>query len=309
MNAKERSGSVDRLLSAAPLLMAIAETGSFAAASERLGIDPSAVSHRVRGLETALGLKLFERTTRQVRPTRSGRILCDAARSAISELSRAMLAAEEARRMPTIRLSVMSSLAMKWLVPRLPAARQAGIDVSVEINEGLADLGHAGVDAALRFGVGPYPGLHSRRLMQCSLQPVIAPSLMARRRGSVDPLGPNGWLMLGDTGSGRWSGLVAWERYAEQLGRTIGSSQQRQDFDRADVMLQAAIGGLGIALGRTLLIEDDIRNGLLVPVGPPIPIDTCYWLVTSYENTDSEPIGQLADWLMKEMKATIRLAR
>lgn len=305
MNSERDASLNDRLLAAAPLLVAIAEGGGFAAAAERLGIDPSAVSHRIRGLERALGFRLFERTTRQVRPTRSGKILSDAARAAVSEIDRAIAAATEARRLPVIRLSIMSSLAMKWLVPRLPAAREAGLDVSVEIDERQVDLGRAGIDAALRFGIGPYPGLHSRRLMRCRLQPVIAPSLITAGRDSVDPLDPGGLLLLGDTGSGRWRGLVAWERYAEGCGRELDGSARRQNFDRADVMLQAAIGGLGIALGRTLLIEDDIRNGLLTPIGPSVRIEACYWLVTSYENTESRSIGRLEEWLSREMNQTV----
>lgn len=292
----------DRLLAAAPLLAAIADGGSFAAASERLDIDPSAVSHRVRGLEKALGFRLFERTTRAVTPTRPGRILCDAARAAVFELDRALVAAREARRLPTIRLSIMSSLAMKWLVPRLPAAREAGIDVSIEISEGLVDMNRAGIDAALRFGIGPYPGLHARRLMQCSLQPVVAPSLLAASPGLTDALDPGGLLLLGDTGSGSWSGLVAWNRYAEGRGRPIAQTLARQDFDRADIMLQAAIGGLGIALGRTLLIEDDIRNGLLAPVGPPVRIEPSYWLVSPYDNAENAAFKRLGDWLSKAMR-------
>lgn len=297
MSKLEGSPPAERLFAAAPLLIAIAEAGSFAAASERLDIDPSAVSHRVRALEKALGFKLFERTTRRVRPTRSGRILCDASRSAVETLERALTRANEARRVPAIRLSTLSSVAMKWLVPRLPAAREAGLDVSVEISEGVVDLDGESVDAALRFGVGPYPGLHARRLLRCSLQPVAAPSLLAATPGLSDPLDPRATLLLGDTGSGRWSGLVAWERYAEGRGMELDPTIVRQNFDRADVMLQAAIGGLGIALGRSLLIEDDIRNGLLVPLGPRVRIEPSYWLVTSYETAENPAIKTLADWL------------
>ena len=67
-------------------------------------------------------------------------------------------------------------------------------------------------------------------------------------------------------------------------------------------MLQAAIGGLGIALGRALLIEDDITNGLLVPIGPPVRIEPSYWLVTSYDNAESPEIKKLGDWLSAAMR-------
>ena len=306
MSRTEGTPLPDRLLAAAPLLIAIEDGGSFAAASERLDIDPSAVSHRVRALEKALGFRLFERTTRSVLPTRSGRILCEASRIAVGTLDRALATAREARRLPTIRLSIISSVAMKWLVPRLPAAREAGLDVSVEISEGLVDLHSDSVDAAFRFGIGPYPGLHSRHLMPCSLQPVAAPALLSTTPDLIDPLDPHGVLLLGDTGSGRWSGLVAWNRYAEGRKAQINPDTPRQDFDRADIMLQAAIGGLGLALGRTLLIEDDIDNGLLLPIGPPVRIEPSYWLVTSYENAENPAIKKLGGWLVGAMQRETR---
>ena len=69
MNAEPSRALMERLIACLPLLVAVAEAGSFAGAAGRLDLDPSAVSHRVRGLEQALGLKLFDRTTRSVRPT------------------------------------------------------------------------------------------------------------------------------------------------------------------------------------------------------------------------------------------------
>lgn len=121
---------------------------------------------------------------------------------------------------------------MKWLVRRLPAAREAILEVSVEISEGVVDLDGESVDAALRFGVGPYPGLHARRLLRCSLQLVVVPSLLAATPAPSDPLEPHGTLLLGDTGSGRWSGLVAWERYAEGRGMEPHPMIVHQNFDR-----------------------------------------------------------------------------
>ncbi|MCB1375102.1 MAG: hypothetical protein KDJ78_13160, partial [Rhodobacteraceae bacterium] len=115
-----------------------------------------------------------------------------------------------------------------------------------------------------------------------------------------------GVLLLGDTGSGRWSGLVAWNRYAEGRNAQIDPDTPRQDFDRADIMLQAAIGGLGLALGRTLLIEDDIDNGLLLPIGPPVRIEPSYWLVTSYENAENPAIKKLGGWLVGAMQRETR---
>jgi len=71
-------------------------------------------------------------------------------------------------------------------------------------------------------------------------------------------------------------------------------------------MLQGAIGGLGIALGRSLLIEDDIRNGLLKPIGQPAQAQSDYWLVTTSEMSDSVGIRVLLEWLKKQIKITLQ---
>jgi LysR family glycine cleavage system transcriptional activator len=305
MNAVLPRATLDRLIGCVPLLAAVAEAGSFAGAADRLGLDPSAVSHRIRGLERELGLQLFERTTRRVRPTRAGTLICDASRRASAELSRAVEMSREMRRSSTVRLSVMSSLAMKWLVPRLPLANEMGFDLALDVSEGFAELGAGGVDAALRFGIGPYPGVHSTRLAPCALQPVIGAGLKARLDRAFDPLGPRSPMLLGDLGSGRNRELVSWEEYARRLGRTL-PDVPRQDFDRADLMLLAAISGLGVALGRTVLIDDDVAEGRLIPVGDPVRIDAAYWLVVAPEEADSDRIRTLKDWLANLLGASSR---
>jgi len=306
MNTDPTQAPAERLIACVPLLVAVAEAGSFAGAAGRLELDPSAVSHRVRGLERILGLRLFDRTTRRVRPTRAGALLCEAARRTTADLDRTLAAAREARRDAAVRLSVMSSLAMKWLVPRLPLAREAGIDLALDVSEDFTDLGPGGADAAIRFGIGPYPGLHSTRLAPCVLQPVMGTGLEARFGRGIDPLDLHGPPLLGDLGRGRNRTLVSWEEYGRRRGRPLPEGTPRQDFDRSDLMLVAAISGLGIALGRSVLIDDDVAGGLLVPVGEPVRTEVAYWLVTSPEEADAERIRSLRDWLVGLMARSSR---
>jgi len=76
-------------------------------------------------------------------------------------------------------------------------------------------------------------------------------------------------------------------------------------FDRADLMLQAAIGGFGVALGRSLLIEDDIRRGLLLPIGQPIRVAAAYWLVTKPESAATDGFQSLRKWLKEQIRLTL----
>ncbi|MEQ9200393.1 MAG: LysR family transcriptional regulator, partial [Rhodospirillales bacterium] len=122
----------EKLSQATALLAAIARDGSFSKAAERLGVHQSAVSHRVRGLEEALGMPLFERTTRKLALTDAGEILCTAATRAMAEWQAATDQLRRNRDSDGIRLSLPSSLAMKWLLPALPRAVDAGLDIAID---------------------------------------------------------------------------------------------------------------------------------------------------------------------------------
>ena len=136
-----------KLVQSISLLAAVSRHGSFAGAAQDLELDPSAVSHRIRALEAALGMPLFDRTTRRVQPNRAGALLCEAANRSLDEVERALVAARDLRSEKAIRLSVHSSLAMKWLIPRMPDAQRTGIDLSIDVSEGLARFDTGDVDA------------------------------------------------------------------------------------------------------------------------------------------------------------------
>jgi LysR family glycine cleavage system transcriptional activator len=304
MNAGPEDPAVRALLHAFVLLAAVQRHGSFAAAARELDLDPSAVSHRVRALESELRLKLFERSTRRVTLTRAGAILCDAATRSIGETGRALIAARDLQSARAVRLSVHSSLAMKWLLPRLPAAAAAGLDLSIDVREELVVFEGGEVDAGLRFGAGPYPGLHSTRLARCDLQPVVGAGHPAARDDGFDPLADESLTLLSDSGAEKFRTGTTWTDYRRLLGVSGEMSHLVKHFDRADLMLQAAIGGFGVALGRSLLVEDDIRNGLLVPVGRPVRVASAYWLVTKPELAETASMTALSAWLKEQIRLT-----
>ncbi len=294
-----------RLFQSFGLLASVHRHGSFAGAARALDLDPSAVSHRIRSLEADLGLALFERTTRRVTPTRAGTILCEAAARSLTDVGRALSAARDLQSTRTIRLSVHSSLAMKWLVPRLPDAAATGLDLSIDVREDLVVFEGSEVNAGLRFGTGPYPGLHATRLAGCDLQPVVGSAHPAAKWETVEPATDASLTLLADSGADKYRTGTTWTDYRRLLNITEASRQAVKSFDRADLVLQAAIGGLGVALGRSLLIEDDIRRGLLIPVGHPVRVSACYWLVTKPELAQSNGILLLRRWLKEQIRLTL----
>tara|TARA_R110002110_G_scaffold295616_6_gene509651 strand:- start:4659 stop:5588 length:930 start_codon:yes stop_codon:yes gene_type:complete len=294
----------EKLSQATALLAAIARDGSFSKAAERLGVHQSAISHRVRGLEEALGMPLFERTTRKLSLTDAGEILCAAATRSMAEWEAAVDQLRRNRDSDVIRLSLPSSLAMKWLLPALPRAAGAGLDIAIDVADGLVDFSRRQADAAIRFGPGPYPGLHATRLSSCHLQPVAAAGFDAGGRDIAGLVAAQGVIFLGDRRGEADDTGFSWKGWFTGTGLTMTDFTPGQTFDRADLMLQAAIAGAGIGLGRSLLIEADIRAGFLQPLGKAVPMRSAYWLVCTPAFAATERHARLLKWLKQEVERT-----
>jgi hypothetical protein len=108
------------------------EEFSFTKAAERLGMGQSAVIHRIRSLEEALGHTLFDRTTRQLRFTEIGKILCHATIDTVTKWDAALDKVKRSQSTNLIQLSLPSSLAMKWLIPALRNAQAMNLNISAE---------------------------------------------------------------------------------------------------------------------------------------------------------------------------------
>lgn len=280
----------------APLLVAIARAGSFSKAAEALGVHQSAISHRVTLLEEALGFALFERTTRQITPTEHGRILCAAAMDALAHWDTAFDQIDKFATQGAVRLSVSSSLAMKWVLPHLGSAQAAGLEIALDVNDRPVDVRAGVIDAAIRFGVGPYPGLHSTLLKKAALMPVARPGYGADGQSIEQLAAMPGTTFLTDATGAQDETDFSWAYYTDKAGLSFEADARQISFDRADLVLQAAINGMGIGLGRTLLIEGDIAQGFLAPVGPSVAMKSAYWLVCSPEFAGTERYASLLQW-------------
>lgn len=293
--------NIDIAIQAAPYLRAVAATGSFTKAAEMLGIHQTAVSHRIKTLEDQLGVRLFDRTTRKVNQTEAGRILCEAATTASASFEQALERLRLRAVGGRIRLSLPSSLATKWLFPALPRARAADLEISLEVGDDLQDLRANELDAAIRYGIGPYPGLHSVRLAPSFLQPVVGQSYRPEMKDFRDAVSLRDLAFLEDRrGAGDGTGYC-WRDYFAGMGIDDRGVVIDQMFDRADLMMQAAVSGMGIGLGRTLLIEQDIEAGYLRSFGPPILSRAATWLVCSPSFAHGQEFRQLRDWLLTEV--------
>lgn len=274
---------------------------NFTKAAERLGVDQSAISHRVKSLEDALGHTLFNRTTRTLRLTEIGETLCQAAVDNMARWDSALEKVERSQSTNMIRLSLPSSLAMKWLIPALQNASAINLKISLDVKEETVDLNAKESDAAIRFGPGPYPTLHSTHLTHCWIQPVVSSKHHRYQDDHLLLFNDSKTPFLGDRRGEVDKTDFSWSYYFSKTSSVNDDFNSDYQFDRADLMLQAAISGIGIGLGRTLLIEKDIEAGYLKAIGVSIRMRSSYWLVCSPSFAETNRFKKLRDWLKSEI--------
>lgn len=306
MAIKSRHTVISRLAAAAPSLTVINAEGSLSAAAQRLGVHQTALSHRIRSIENLVGHQLFVRSSRGLQPTELGKVILDAAHATEIEWQRALEKLDRRVDGAQVTMSLPSSMALKWIVPAMQRARERGIEISLEVQDEIVQLHDSACDVALRFGQGPYPGNYVVHLSNCAMAPVANPNV-------VPPGEQLDWLRAGRLpllfdrrGEADKTGF-SWAAYFQAVSMARPGNVRAIGFDRSDLMLQAAIGGTGVALGRQLIVEGDVSQGILEPVGPPVPMKSKYWLVTTPEFAAFPVFGQLLSWLRGEVAVSTRI--
>ncbi len=283
-------------LSTLPVLEAAARLQSFSAAAEELHVTHGAVSHQIRSLEEYLDVPLFSRQGRRVVLTAEGSAMAEAAREALARVAQAVEALSPKERERRLCISTLPSFASRWLMPRLGRFLEANpqYEISVEANQALANFATDGVDVAIRYGKGPWPGLHSERLAGDRYFPVCSPKF---RRGKLPtkPAQLEG-MPLFRTEPGYW------ERWFACAGLDMKPPNVGIDYNDAALYLQQAIAGEGIALTRSSLIGGDIANGKLVKLFDiEFPADKGYYLVCLPQHANSRKLRTFRDWLVSQI--------
>jgi LysR family glycine cleavage system transcriptional activator len=157
---------------------------NYTRAAAELNLTHGAISHQMRGLEAAMGLRLFERTGRQTRLTEAGSELARGVREAMDTLAALIERVRERESGDALTVSVLPSFAAAWLVGRLGPFLEANPEVQLNLRSttGLANFRNDGVDAAIRFGMGPWPDTVAEKLRDDEVFPVVSPRF---RRGRL----------------------------------------------------------------------------------------------------------------------------
>lgn len=252
---------------------------NFTRASEELKLTPAAVSHQIKELEEQLGVTLFVRKGRSLELTRAGEILCEAASDALASLRSAVSQARKSQEQHKFRLNVTAptSIAAKWLVPRLDrfAAKEPNAEVRLNVTCDVQDFDRDEVDVAIRFGPGVYPGLQAGRLFEHVIFPVCSPALLQRGAAVSTPEDILRYPLIHQSWSGQGVVWPDWGMWMLAAGVDGFDPQPGLLYKDTHLALQAAIDGRGIALGDEALVADDLAAGRLVRpfalsiAGPP----------------------------------------
>ncbi|MDP1751073.1 MAG: LysR substrate-binding domain-containing protein [Reyranella sp.] len=269
--------------------------GSFKEAADALHLTPSAISHRIRNLEKAMGGALFIRAHRSVLITPTGRAFATLTGRAFGELERATAPLAGTEASCRLRLSVSPLFASAWLIPRIASFMTAHpeVELVVENSTRPLDLENESADAAVRVGDGNWPGLVVQHLLDLHATPVATPAIVRRfklHRAADVVRAPMIHVV---------SFPLAWPIWLREAG--VGTIKARQAIrvDSFEAPLQLAERGAGVAP----LFAERERTGMLCrPIGHSNSTGG-YWLVHRREERSNMALQAFKRWLLGEFAA------
>lgn len=304
-------------LNALRVFETVARHRSFAQAAAELHVTPGAVSHQITSLEDTLGLRLFDRDARGVELTAAARACMPALTSGIQGLRDALRILQADRPAGALTVSVAPAFASRWLLPRLSRFAAAHPEIELQVSTGLglidavraeasSSLGErsdhdASADLAIRFGRGVYAGYRSDALFGTSITPVCSPRLLSGPHPLVHPTDLRHHLLLHDDAAYFDDRRPDWQVWLDAAGVAGLDAARGPRFSHSGLALDAAIDGLGVALGISLLADHDVADGRLVmPFALSLPSPFAYYLVYPEGSAHRPQLAAFRAWLLDE---------
>ena len=272
---------------------------SFTKAAERMRVTQPAVSRQIRTLEDFLGVRLFERDTHGVRLTPVGEQFFRQVSPAFQIISNAATNLSETRKVEPLKIRAYTTFAAKWLIQRLPSFYVAYPRIKLDISNVVApvDFEKDRVDLAIQFGSGQWPGVESELLFRDLIQPVCSPKLLKKTRiVELDDLRKAQMLHS-------YYRRTDWHDWLAAVHRPDLLSDNQISFSTSILTYQAAVDGIGVAVGQIHLLRNELNDGTLVPLfNAPFERKLAHYVVWP----KNRPLGRKArsflHWLRGQMK-------
>jgi LysR family glycine cleavage system transcriptional activator len=273
---------------------------SFTKAAAELNVTHSAVSHQIKALEEWLGIALFRRVSRGLVLTDPGQAYLRPVRESFQRLGEATRRLKAKGRSGPLIVSVMPSFAAKWLMPRLRRFRERhpDIDVRISADSHLTDFSREDVDIAVRYGRGNWASdLRVDLMMRETMFPVCSPKLLDGTIPLNSPADLRHHTLLTDFD---WR-VDFWQLWLNSAGVVDWVPQHSLSFNYSNLMLQAAIDGLGVGLTQMALASDDLAAGRLVkPFDITMATEYAYYVVSPALTAERAKIVAFRNWLLDE---------
>ncbi|MCD1125094.1 transcriptional regulator GcvA [Jinshanibacter sp. LJY008] len=268
---------------------------SFTKASEELFVTQAAVSHQIKSLEDFLGLKLFRRRNRSLLLTEEGQSYYLDIKEIFASLNEATRKLQARSAKGALTVSVPTSFAIQWLVPRLSGFHQLHPEIDVRIQAIDRDEWKISddVDVAIFYGRGNWSGLRVEPLYAEYLIPVCSPTLMMGSHPLTSSEALEHHTLLHD------SSRRDWQAYIRQLGLQHINVQQGPIFSHTAMVVQAAVHGQGVALVNNVLALAEIESGRLVcPFNHALASKNAFYLVCHESQAELGKIASFREWIL-----------
>lgn len=276
---------------------------SFTQAANELSLTQSAVSRQISALESRLGVPLFQRLHRALRLTDAGHQLQIAASAVLQQLQGVTEQIRQGQRQRTVVVTTTPGFAGLWLIPRLSrfTDRHPGVDVRISAGLQLAQLERDGIDIAIRYSPAARVDAQAIRLFGEVMTPVCSPAL--RKQASRPLRRPEDlqYHTLMHTEPHGKPEVPEWGLWLRAMGIEHVKPAGALHFSDYDQMIQAAVRGQGVALGRLPLVDELIHSRKLVaPFGHNMASPMGYHLLRSPASEGKAEVNDFVAWLLEE---------
>lgn len=270
---------------------------SFTLAAEELCVTQAAVSHQVKQLEARLNVTLFKRLPRGLKMTAEGEALLPVLGDSFDRIAGLLRRFDGGHLRELLTLGVVGTLAVGWLLPRLPRFRAVHpfIDLRLFTNNNRVDLAAEGLDFALRFGNGAWHSIDAVPLFEAPLAPLCIPALAESLKTPADLFG---FTLLRSYRTDEWQNWFAAAGHSGPMPPLSGIT-----FDSSLTMIEAALQGVGVALAPPRLFARQLAVGELVQ---PFPITASlgsYYLTRLKSRPPTPAMRAFQNWLLTEAAA------
>jgi LysR family glycine cleavage system transcriptional activator len=270
---------------------AFARRGRMTLAADELCVTHGAISRQIRSLEEAVGLDLTEGPRHRLKLTEAGERLSGVLSSAFDQVERTLADLKQAAH-EELHLSCVGTLAIRWLIPRLPAFHARHPTVRVKVTESYApvDFARERFDAAIRVAEhAPIVGAEAIAFLENFHGPVTAPHLVGRGETGIE-----GLTRL-TTGTRQ----TAWAEWEGHSGVALPRPPEIQEFEHIFYVLEAAAAGLGVGLSPWVYVAGDIAAGrLAAPLGFA-PTPSRFWFLTP-AGAQKPHVDAFRAWIIEE---------